>query len=134
VVGDGPGGHGGSPADVVGELLAAIGDGRVADALALVDPAVVWLPSIRPGRTLYEGRPGVAQFIADLHAAYGRFRLEVQSVAATAGDEDAAMTQVTAQMGGVRETVAGPMALPALTALFTVRGGLVTSMESTADR
>lgn len=40
---------------------------------------------------------------------------------------------MTARIGGVRETEGGQVALPLLTAMFTLRGGLVTTMESSTE-
>lgn len=120
-----------APVDVASAMLTAIANGRAVDAAALCDPRVVWVPSIRPGRTLYEGREGVAQFVPDLHAAYGRFRIVVHDItpwdAAVNQDE----TEVTALIGGFRQIGGGELTLPKLTILFTVRDGLVTFMEST---
>jgi SnoaL-like domain len=119
-----------APVEVASAMLTAIAGGRAEDAAALVDPQVVWVPSIRPGRTRYEGRAGVAQFVADLHAAYGRFRIVVHDI--TAGDDavNPGQTEVTARIGGFRQIGGGELTLPALTILFTVRDGLVTFMES----
>lgn len=47
-----------APVEVASAMLTAIADGRAEDAAALADPQVIWVPSIRPGRTLYEGRTG----------------------------------------------------------------------------
>ena len=129
-MGDGDSGRGRSPAEVVGALLAAISDDRVGDVLALVDPRVEWMPAVRPGLSVYAGRAGVAQYMTDLRAAFGRFRVVVGSITVEGGGDDPGGTQVTAQFGGVREFDGGQVAMPSLTAVFTVRGGLVTSMES----
>jgi ketosteroid isomerase-like protein len=129
-MGDGDSGRGRSPAEVVGALLAAISDHRVGDVLALVDPQVVWVPAVRPGLSVYEGRAGVAQFMADLRAAFGRFRVVVRSITVEGGGDSQAGTQVTVRFGGVREVGAGQEPMPSLMAVFTVRSGLVTSMES----
>ena len=120
-----------APVDVASAMLTAIADGRAVDAAALADPQVVWVPSIRPGRTLYEGREGIAQFVADLHAAYGRFRIVVHDI--TPGDDavNPGETEVTALIGGFRQLGGGELSLPSLTILFTVRDSLVTFMEST---
>jgi hypothetical protein len=41
-----------APVEVAGAMLTVIAGGRAEDAAALVGPQVVWVPSIRPGRTL----------------------------------------------------------------------------------
>jgi hypothetical protein len=120
-----------APVEVASALLTAIADGRAEDAAALADPQVVWVPSIRPGRTLYEGRDGVAQFVADLHAAYGRFRIVVHDITQGDGAVNDGETEVTARIGGFRQIGGGELPLSSLTILFTVRDGLVTFMEST---
>jgi hypothetical protein len=126
------GDRGGSAAQVVSELMAAICDGRIEDMLALVHPQVMWLPVARPGRSLYEGHAGMIRLVDDLSAAYGRFRLEVIEISADVGKQAAAEsgTQVTVRARVVRETDGGDLALPPVTGMFTLRGGLVTSMES----
>ncbi len=129
-MGDSDSGRERSPTEVVGALLTAISDGRVGDVLALVDPRVVWVPAVRPGLTMYKGRAGVAQYMTDLRAAFGRFRVVMGSIAVEGSGDDGAETQVTARFGGVREVDGAQVAMPSLTAVFTVRGGLVTSMES----
>jgi hypothetical protein len=120
-----------APVDVASAVLAAIADGQGADAAALVDPRVVWVPSIRPGRTVYEGRAGVAQFVTDLHAAYGRFRIVVHDITQRDDAVNPGETEVTAQIGGFRQIGGGELPLSSLTILFTIRDGLVTFMEST---
>jgi SnoaL-like domain len=132
VVGDHAARLGKAPVQVASALLAAIADGRAADAAALVDPQVVWVPSIRPGRTLYEGRDGVALFVADLHAAYGRFRIVVHDITPGDGAVNTGETEVMARIGGFRQIGGGELPLSSLTILFTVRDGLVTFMESSA--
>ncbi len=119
-----------APVEVASAMLAGIADGRVEDVVALVDPHVVWVPSIRPGRTVYEGRAGVAQFVTDLHAAYGRFRIEVHDITQGDGAVNAGETEVTALIGGFRRIGGDELSLPSLTILFTIRDGLVTFMES----
>jgi ketosteroid isomerase-like protein len=120
-----------APVEVASAMLTALADGRVEDVVALVDPQVVWVPSIRPGRTLYEGRAGVAQFVADLHAAFGRFRVVVHDITQGGDGVNAGETEVTALIGGFRQIGGGELTLPGLTILFTVRDGLITFMEST---
>src|SRR6266702_3521938 len=77
--------RGRSPAQVVSELMAAICDGRIEDMLALVHPQVIWQPVARPGLTMYEGHAGMIRLVADLGAAYGRYRLEVEEITADTG-------------------------------------------------
>ena len=119
-----------APVDIASAMLTAIADGRGEDAAVLADPQVVWVPSIRPGRTLYEGRDGVAQFVADLHAAYGRFRIVVHDITTGDGAVNPGETEVTALIGGFRQIGGSELALPKLAITFTIRHGLVTFMES----
>lgn len=120
-----------APVEVASAVLAAIADGRVQDVVDLVDPKVIWVPSIRPGRSMYDGRRGVAQFVADLHAAYGRFRIVVDDL--TARPDPSGEAEVTARIGGFRQLGGEELALPSLTVVFIVREGLVTVMESTIE-
>ena len=123
----------GSPAGVLGALLPAIAEGRVADVLALVDPQVVCITGTRPARSMYEGHAGMVQLIADLRAVYGRYRVEVDPDAGEGGPGDAgaeAETRVVVRMRGVRETEGGDEALPSALVVATVRGGLVAYLET----
>ncbi len=124
--------RGRSPAQVVSELMAAICDGRIEDMLALVHPQVIWQPVARPGLTMYEGHAGMIRLVADLGAAYGRYRLEVEEITADTGRQAVAEsgTKVTVRARVVRETDGGDLVLPPITSAFTLRGGLVTLMES----
>jgi SnoaL-like domain len=123
--------RGRSPAEVVSELMAAICDSRIEDMLALVHPQVMWLPVGRPGLTLYEGHAGMIRLVEDLSAAYGRFRLEVTEITAGTGKQAAAEsgTQVTVRARVVRESEGADLAPLPITSVFTLRGGLVTSMD-----
>ena len=110
-------------------MLAAIAEGRVLDLLALVDRQVVCLPATRPALNVYVGHAGMARMVADLKAAYGRFRLDVTDtgIGAQAGDSG---VRVTMRVWVVRETADGDVAGPPVLVDFTVRGGLVTWMDS----
>ena len=111
-------------------MLAAVAEGRVSDVLALVDRQVVWLPVTRPALSVYLGHAGVARMVADQGVAYGRYRLDVADtglgVQAVAGGG----VRVTVRVWVVRETGGGDVAGPPVLAEFTVRGGLVTWVES----
>lgn len=72
----------------------------------------------------------MALFVADLHAAYGRFRIVVHDIAPGDGAVNAGETEVIARIGGFRQLGGGELPLSSLTILFTVRDGLVTFMES----
>jgi hypothetical protein len=119
-----------SPTGVARAVLAAIAEGRVSDVLALVDRQVVWMPVTRPALNVYVGHAGMARMVADLQAGYGRFRLDVadtgMGVQAGAGGE----VRVTMRVWVVRETAGGDLAGPSVLAEFTVRGGLVSWVES----
>ncbi len=125
-------GEGPSPAQVVSELIAAICDGRIEDVLALVDPQVVWRAVTRPGLSHYQGHPGMVRMVADLRAAYGPFRAEVEDIAS---DADTVMparceVHVTVRVRAVRQTDLGEMPGPPIRALYTLRAGRVVLMES----
>jgi hypothetical protein len=71
------------------------------------------------------------RLVADLSAAYGRYRLEVSEIT-TGTDKQAAAEsgmQVTVRARVVRETEGRDLVLLPITSVFTLRGGLVTSME-----
>jgi hypothetical protein len=131
VVGAGVAGQQGWAAFAVARaLLTALAANQVSDVLALCDPAVVCYPATRPARTVYEGHAGMAQMVSDVHAVWGRFQMETEY----AGMGDAAPAD-----GGVRvlvrhtliaETAGRPVLSGPVMAQFTVRDGLVTSIES----
>jgi ketosteroid isomerase-like protein len=127
--------RGRSPAQVVSELMTAICDGRIEDMLALVDPRVLWEPVGRPALTLYQGHAGMVRLVADLQAAYGRYRLEVDDVTADTGAQVAAPTGIRVMVRArvVQETDDGDMVPRPIRSVFTLRDGLVTSMEGEPD-
>jgi hypothetical protein len=103
--------------------------------LTLVHPRVVWRPVARPGLSVYQGHAGMVRFVGDLRAAYGRYRLDVEDITA---DRDLvvtadAETHVTVRARVVRQTDHGDVALSPITSVFTLRGGLVTSMDGEPD-
>lgn len=118
-------------AQVAHEVLAAIVEGRVADVLALTDPKVTCLPVTRPALSVYEGHAAMAVLVGDLRAAWGRYQVKVVDAGPVEG--------VPAREGGgqrvtLRLVVAGSdrgdMAVRPVLTEFTVRGGLVTRIES----
>jgi ketosteroid isomerase-like protein len=113
-----------SPAQVVTELMAAIADARIGDMLALVHPDVVWWALARPGLTMYEGHTGMVQMVADISAAYGPYRIEIDDISV---DTD---TQVTVRVRAIRETDGKDLPMRLVTSVFTLRDGLVVSMEA----
>jgi ketosteroid isomerase-like protein len=114
------------PSEVVSQLIAAVSDGRIEDLLALVDPGVRCIPATRPGRTVYEGHAGMARLVADLSAAYGPHRIEVEEITVESG------TQVTARTRVLQESDHGDLLLRRITSVYTLRAGLVTSIEGDA--
>jgi hypothetical protein len=58
-------------------------EGRIADMLRFVHPAVIWLPISRPGRTLYQGLDGTVMMIDDIRAAVGDYVLALDDVTET---------------------------------------------------
>lgn len=123
-----PGG-GRAAAQVVGELMAAIAEGRVSDVLGLVDPQVVLMPVARPARRLYAGHEGAALLVEDLHMLYGRYRLDIKEIVAGAGGHPGEAV-VTARVRVVQQTGGGEVWGPPVLAEFTVRGGLVALLRS----
>ena len=112
-------------------VLAAIVEGRVADVLALTDPKVVCVPVTRPALSMYEEHAGMAELVGDLRTAWGRYRVKVEDAGPVEG--------VPAGEGGgervmlrllVVDSDRGDMAVRPVLTEFTVRGGLVTRIES----
>lgn len=116
-----------SPAQMVTELMAAIADARTGDMLALVHPDVVWQALARPGLAIYEGHADMVQMVADISAAYGPYRIEIDDISV---DTD---TQVTVRVRAIRETDGGDLPMRLVTSVFTLRDGLVASMEAEPD-
>ncbi len=104
-------------------MIAAVSDGRIEDLLALVDPEVRCIPVSRPALTVYEGHAGMARLVADLSAAYGPHRIEVEDITVESD------TQVTAQTRVVQESDHGDLLLRRIKSVYTLRAGLVTSIE-----
>ncbi len=78
-------------------MMTAMAEGRVGDMLALMDPQITWITSVRPGLSMYYGHEGMTQYAADLRAALGSYRVEFEDITADDGG------QVTAR----RTTVTG---------------------------
>jgi len=115
-------GRGRTPVQAVLELYDAICDGRVADALALVDPEVICEPLVRPGLTAYSGHDGIAQLVSDLHAVHGCYQVEIAEVTERAGPEVTVHARLVTEAGhGQPLTV---------TSVYTFRGGRIASIES----
>jgi SnoaL-like protein len=121
----GPGG-GHPAAQVAREALAAIAEGRVADLVALTDPQVVVMPTTRPGLSVYDGHAALAELVEDLQASWGKYRL----VVADAGTRAGPAGDVVSLRLRVVESEREGTGWPAVLAEFTVRGGLVTLIES----
>jgi len=113
-----------SALDLVTRLTAAIAEDRVDDALALVHTDAVWRPVSRPGLTQYRGREGVRQFFADVARANGPYRVEIDAIEAVPAD------RVTVTSHVVVVTEFGDKAGPPIVSVFTVRDGLVLTMEA----
>jgi hypothetical protein len=73
--------------------------------------------------------------VADLRAAYGPFRADVEDIVSDAGavTPAAGEAQVTARVRAVRQTDRGEEAGPLIRAVYTVRAGRVVSMESEVE-
>jgi hypothetical protein len=119
---------GGPPFEVARAALAAMAEGRVADVIAVTDPNVVVMPVSRPALTVYHGHAALAGLVADLHAVWGKYRLVAEDAGAQAdpgGDEE----RVTLRLRVVQSD-RGDGEWPAILTEFTVRGGLITVIES----
>jgi len=121
-----------SAAQVARAVLAAIVAGRIADVLALTDPAVVCSPVTRPGRSVYEGHEGMAVLVSDLREVWGRYRVKVEDAGGGVRADGAGGERVTLRLLVV-ETDRGDGAVEPVLTEFTVRGGLVTRIESTPE-
>ncbi len=78
-------------------------------------------PGLPPALTVYEGHAGMARLVADLSAAYGPHRIEVEDITVESD------TQVTAQTRVVQESDHGDLLLRRIKSVYTLRAGLVTS-------
>jgi hypothetical protein len=109
---------------VVFELLAAIGDGRIEDILALVHPEVVCQPLVRPGFSQYVGHSGMVDLVTNLGAAYGHYWIQIDDMAA---DGDG---RVMVHGRIIRKTDHGDLELPLTTSTYTLVDGMVAAIES----
>lgn len=109
---------------VVFELITAIGDKRVEDVLARVHPDVVCQPVVRPGLSQYVGHDGMVQFISNLDAAFGQYRLDIEEITSDGG------TRVTVRTRIIARTADGDRELPPITSIYTLEDGLVKAIES----
>jgi hypothetical protein len=116
-----------SPPEVAHEVLTAIAEGRVADVVALTGPGVVVMPVTRPGLSVYYGHAAMAGLVADLRAAWGKYRLVVEDAGTGQGADGAARVWLRVR---VLDSERGDGEWPAVLAEFTVRGGLVTVIKS----
>jgi SnoaL-like protein len=109
---------------VVFELIVAIGDKRIQDVLARVHPDVVCQPVARPGLSQYVGHDGMVEFVSNLDAAFGQYRLDIEEMTSDGGTQVTVRTRVIAKAGnGARE-------LPPITSVYTLEDGLVKAIES----
>lgn len=65
----------------VRELVRAHKAGDIDAMLAVVHPDVVWQPLTRPGKSVYVGRDGIRQMVADVGRTIGPSWIEVESYA-----------------------------------------------------
>lgn len=93
------------------------------DLLALADPEIICEPLVRPGRSLYEGHDGLVRFVGDMHAAFGRYQLEVGKITERDGTKLAVQARILPESG--RE----PMAPTSIIIVFTFRDGLIAQVE-----
>ncbi len=91
--------------------------------LALADPGIICEPLVRPGRSLYEGHDGLVSFVGDMHAAFGRYQLEVDKITERDG------TRLAVQARMLPESGREPMAPTSIIIVFTFRDGLIAHVE-----
>jgi SnoaL-like domain len=120
--------HDRAPVQVVLDFFAAVRDQRIKDVLALVDPEIVCMPLVRPGRTLYEGHDGMVRFVNDMHAAFGSYQFEMHKITEQEGP------QVTAQARMLPESGRRPLPPLSVVVVFTLRDGLITLAEGNEDK
>jgi SnoaL-like domain len=109
-------------------LYAALRDGRIEDMLALLDPKVVCMPLVRPGLSVYYGHAAMIALVDDMHKRHGDYQVKVDRITQEDGPRGA--VKVTAQTRLLPEPGAGrPFEVP-VTNECTVRGGLVTWIQS----
>jgi len=101
-------------------LIVALSQDRLDDVLALADQDIVWLPTTRPGRSRYTGHAGTAELIRDVHQTLGPFRV--------AFDEHEILPDGRIRLRGWR--IRSEDRTDPLDVLVTVRGGLVTRVDS----
>jgi hypothetical protein len=102
-------------------LYAAIRDGRVRDAVALVDAEVLCSPLVRPGLSLYEGHEGIPVLVKDMHALHGDYQVDIRQII----KQDGSTITVEARIEPDRDR----SPLPVRT-MFTLRDGRIASMSS----
>ena len=105
------------------DFIAAVRDERIEDMLALVDPEIICVPLVRPGLSVYEGHDGMARFVSDMHAAFGRYQIEIDKIS----ERDGARLAVQARI--LPESGHRPMTPTSILIVFTLCDGLITSME-----
>jgi SnoaL-like domain len=116
------GSQGTAPVRTVLALYEAIRDSRIADVLALTDPDVACQPLVRPGLSVYYGHDGMAELVRDMHAAHGRYQVEIAEITENDGP------QVTVQAVIVPEPGHGQPR--PVSSVYAFRGSLITSIES----
>jgi limonene-1,2-epoxide hydrolase len=113
-----------SPVETVSALILAIDEDRIEDVQRLVHPQVVWRALARPGKSQYRGRDGMVSFLADLRAAYGTYRVEIDDITEDPDGHVVVLAHV------VQQTESGDRALPPARSSFTLLDGLVVAMEA----
>jgi hypothetical protein len=110
------------PVQVVLEFYEALRESRINDMLGLVASDVTCHPLVRPGLSLYGGYDGMLRLDSDIHGLHGRYQLEINKVTEEG-------PQVTVQATILPEPGRGQPPL-AVTSIYIIRDGLITSIES----
>jgi hypothetical protein len=114
------------PVEVVVALYEALRDSRTKEMLALVDPAVICRPLVRPGITQYFGYSGMILLDRDMHAAHGRYQIEIGTITVQDGPQVTVEAVIVPGPGCTHPPVS-------VTSVYTLRGGLITWIESLDD-
>jgi len=114
------------PVQVVLEFYEALRESRINDMLGLVESDVTCRPLVRPGLSLYSGYDGIIRLDSDIHGLHGRYQVEIGEVTEQEGP------QVTVQATILPESGRGQPPL-AVTSIYIIRNGLITSIESLGE-
>ena len=114
------------PVQVVLEFYQALRESRINDMLGLVDADVTCRPLVRPGLNLYNGYDGMIRLDSDLHGLHGRYQIEINKVTEQEGPQVIVHATILPEPGRGQPPLA-------VTSIYIIRNGLITSIESMGD-